>query len=138
MREFPLCYSRHPGLRRVFSGVGVTGPATDPVDPLKLFRAVSRGDGANLESRRATVTQFRALEVATLRLFGRFISGRATVTQFRALEVATLAPFARSNSWCAPRFVPGSKEAARGRRTHHCLYTQTPDRPPQRLLLVGG
>ena len=43
LREFALCYSRHPGLRRVFSGVGVTAPDTDPADPVepvKLFRAI--------------------------------------------------------------------------------------------------
>ena len=63
--------------------------------------SVPRGDGANLEPRRATVTQIRGLDVATLRPFGRSQSWRATVTQIRALEVATLRPFGRSISWRA-------------------------------------
>ena len=48
---------------------------------------IPRGDGANLESRGARVTQIRGLDVATLRPFGRSQSWRATVTQIRALEV---------------------------------------------------
>ena len=62
---------------------------------------IPRGDGANLESRGARVTQIRGLDVATLRPFGRSQSWRATVTQIRALEVATLRPFGRSHSWRA-------------------------------------
>ena len=53
---------------------------------------IPRGDGANLETPRATVTQISGLGVATLRPFSRSHSWRATVTQVRALEVATLAP----------------------------------------------
>ena len=88
LREFALCYARHPGLGRVLSGVGVTDTATDPLDlvdplgPVKLFRVLC-----------ATVSQIRALEVATLAPFGRCIAVRATVTQLRALEVTTFAPF---------------------------------------------
>ena len=93
-------------------------------------------------SRRATVTEIRALGGATLAPFRRCAPRRATVTVIRALEVATLARFRRS----APRraTVTGMR-ASRSPRPHRVaapgpaqqfLYIQTRDRLPQRLLLV--
>ena len=68
---------------------------------------IVRGDGVNLESPRATVTQIRGVDVATVAPFGHSEFWRATVTQLRGLEVATLAPLGRSGSWRAPRLAPG-------------------------------
>ena len=116
---------------------------------------IPRGDGTNRESRRATVTQIRAADVATLRPFGRSQSWRATamqiralevatplratVTRIRALKVATQRPFCRSQSWRATVTQIRAVEIATLRpfgRSHSLsgrLYVQTPDRPPQRL-----
>ena len=61
-------------LSRVFPGSEWRSltPFTGPTGhPRAKSRAVSRGDGANLESPSATVTQIRGLDVATFTPFGR-------------------------------------------------------------------
>ena len=90
---------RSPGEQQSRRFVASMSPRSHGLAVLKI----PRGDGTNLEFPRATVTQMRCLDVATLAPFCGSGSGRATVTRI-----------------CG-RFV---------------LYIQTPDRPPQRLLLV--
>ena len=73
---------------------------------------IRRGDGAHLESRRATVTQFRAFKVATLAPFRRSASRRATVTQIRALAIAPLPPCASSGPSPALSIYTNSRSSA--------------------------
>ena len=73
---------------------------------------IPRGDGTHLESRRATVTQFRAFKVVTLAPFRRSASRRATVTQIRALAVAPFPPCASSGPSPALSIYTNSRSSA--------------------------
>ena len=129
--------------RRVAALVKTVQQSQDP-GPLKLPLITTLARFGCSGSWRATVTRIRALKVATLAPFHRFTFGpvsrlaRACNSHAdsgpQGRHARTVCPFsileASGRLWRLPEEVSVSPSLN--------VYIQTPDRPPQRLLLVIG